>query len=197
MFRNIKGMLKDESSATLAEYAIIFSLIGLVGLLFAFSAFNFRSAEICALNVSSRIAGYSAEENQDSCILDKKWSLRDLSRHLAISVESARLLYKDEPDVVRLSALLRKKGAPYCIPDSVARRVYCHHGGQKSRFADDHSKIRAAAAELGCGRETMRLLVLNEPGVLRVRLGKKKSHWMYSITRPVLLQLRTRLLNGS
>jgi len=66
MFRNIKGMLKDESSATLAEYAIIFSLIGLVGLLFAFSAFNFRSAEICALNVSSRIAGYSAEENQDS-----------------------------------------------------------------------------------------------------------------------------------
>jgi len=87
-----------------------------VGLLFAFSAFNFRSAEICALNVSSRIAGYSAEENQDSCILDKKWSLRDLSRHLAISVESARLLYKDEPDVVRLSALLRKKGAPYCIP---------------------------------------------------------------------------------
>jgi hypothetical protein len=141
--------------------------------------------------------GISAEEDQASSILEKKWSLKSLSRHLAISVESARLLFKDEPDVLRSSALLRKEGAPYCIPDLVARRVYCRHGGQESRFDDVHCKVHAAAKELGCGRETMRLLVLGEPGVFQFRLGKKKLNQTRSIPRSVLLQLRTRLLNGS
>jgi hypothetical protein len=131
-----------------------------------------------------------------SQVFEAKWQLSGLARHLAISVESTRLLYKDEPDILRLSSLLRKKGAPYCVPDSVARRVYRRFGGLDSHFNDEHFTIRDVAAALGCGRETARLMVRRETGVLRFRLGKKKSHSLYSIPKSVLLQLHTRLLNA-
>ena len=198
MRTGLSRLLKDEKSAAVSEYAIIFSLIVcLLGLLFTSSQLRARSAGIIALEIRSEITHVAADKNQSSSVLEKNWRLNDLAKHLAISLESARLLYKDEPDVLRVSALRRKKGAPYCVPDSVARRVYCRHGGLDSHFNDEHYTIRIVSASLGCGRETVRLLVRNEPGVLNIRLGRKKSHRMYSIPRSVQLQLHTRLLNAA
>jgi hypothetical protein len=107
------------------------------------------------------------------------------------------LLYKDEPDVIRVSLLRRKHSAPYIVPDTVARRVYCRHGGLDSFFGEEHYTIGSVVSFLGCGRETVRLLVRLEPGVLKFRIGEKKAHCMYSIPKSVLLRLRTRLLNAS
>jgi hypothetical protein len=213
---------RDNKSGVPAEYCVVFALIGLfIGAWVlavcchgqAFSAGAVSAGANVAANNSTSDRAFSEERyrvrdlpgiervagqtDRDSKIFETKWPLNDLARHLAISVESTRLLYKDEPDTLRLSALLRKKSAPYCVPDSVARRVYRRYGGVDSYFNDEHFTIRGVAAALGCGHETARLLVRRETGVLKIRLGKKRSHSLYSIPKSVLLQLHTRLLNAS
>ncbi len=213
---------RDNSSNVPAEYCIVFALIGLfIGAWsfavcfheLAFSAGAVSTGANVATNNSasdrafpeehyrirdlSGIAHVADQTDRDAQIFERKWPLNDLARHLAISVESTRLLYKDEPDTLRLSALRRKKGAPYSVPDSVARRVYRRHGGLDSLFDEEHFTIRSVAAALGCGSETARLLVRSETGVLKIRNGPKRSHSLYSIPKSVLHQLHTRLLNAS
>ena len=45
-------------------------------------------------------------------------------------------------------------------------------------------------------RETVRKICVNEPGVLKVRLGRKKSHTTYSVPESVARRIHTRLVNG-
>ena len=192
------GLLKDQKSDVMVEYSIIFSLLGcFFGLIFATCALPIRSEVICSISIPSGTSHAANQANRDIQIFEKKWRLNGLARHLAISLESTRLLYKDEPDVIRVSVLRRKDSAPYNVPDSVARRVYCRHGGLDSFFGEEHYTIRSVASILGCGRETVRLLVRSETGVLKIRLGKKRAHCMYRIPKSVLFRLHTRLLNAS
>ena len=46
------------------------------------------------------------------------------------------------------------------------------------------------------GRETVRLLVKDEEGVIKIRLGRKKAHRIYSILESVAVRIHTRLLNS-
>jgi hypothetical protein len=46
------------------------------------------------------------------------------------------------------------------------------------------------------GRETVRLLVKDERGVIRVRLGRKKAHTIYSVPESVAARIHTRVLNS-
>ena len=46
------------------------------------------------------------------------------------------------------------------------------------------------------GRETVRLLVKDEPGVINIRLGRKKSHTIYSVPESVAERIHTHLLNS-
>jgi hypothetical protein len=46
------------------------------------------------------------------------------------------------------------------------------------------------------GRETVRLLVKDEQGVIKIRLGRKKAHTMYSVPESVAMRIHTRLLNS-
>ena len=46
------------------------------------------------------------------------------------------------------------------------------------------------------GRETVRLLVKDERGVIRVRLGRKKAHTIYSVPESVAVRIHMRLLNS-
>jgi hypothetical protein len=45
------------------------------------------------------------------------------------------------------------------------------------------------------GRETVRLLVKDEQGVIRIRLGRKKAHTVYSVPESVAVRIYTRLQN--
>lgn len=72
-------------------------------------------------------------------------------------------------------------------PDSI--------GGRDTTF-EPHMSLKELALAWGLGRETVRKLVQNEPGVLKVRLGRKKSHTRYSIPESVARRIHTRLLNG-
>ena len=58
-----------------------------------------------------------------------------------------------------------------------------------------HYRIGDLAEMWQLGRETVRLLVKDERGVIRVRLGRKKAHTVYSVPESVAARIHTRLLN--
>ena len=59
-----------------------------------------------------------------------------------------------------------------------------------------HYRIGDLAEMWQLGRETVRLLVKDERGVIRVRLGRKKAHTIYSVPESVAARIHTRLLNS-
>jgi len=59
-----------------------------------------------------------------------------------------------------------------------------------------HYRIGELAEMWSLGRETVRLLVKDEQGVIRIRLGRKKSHTIYSVPESVAVRIHTRLLNS-
>jgi hypothetical protein len=58
-----------------------------------------------------------------------------------------------------------------------------------------HYRVGELAEMWNLGRETVRLLVKDEPGVIKVRLGRKKAHTSYSVPASVAARIHTRLLN--
>jgi hypothetical protein len=58
-----------------------------------------------------------------------------------------------------------------------------------------HYRIGELATMWKLGRETVRLLVKEEPGVIKIRLGRKRAHTIYSVPESVALRIHTRLLN--
>jgi hypothetical protein len=59
-----------------------------------------------------------------------------------------------------------------------------------------HYRIVELAEIWNLGRETVRVLVKDEPGVIKIRLGRKRAHTIYSVPESVALRIHTRLLNG-
>ena len=59
---------------------------------------------------------------------------------------------------------------------------------------ETHYSISDLAKQWRYGRECVRLLVKDEPGVCKVQLGKKKSNCRYSIPESVARRIHTRLL---
>ena len=58
-----------------------------------------------------------------------------------------------------------------------------------------HYRISALAEIWGLGRETVRRLVKDDPGVIKIRMGRKKCHTLYSIPESAVRRIHTRLLN--
>ena len=59
---------------------------------------------------------------------------------------------------------------------------------------ETHYTIGQLAIQWALGRETVRKLVMDEPGVLCIRMGKKKSNTRYSVPESVARRIHTRLL---
>jgi len=62
---------------------------------------------------------------------------------------------------------------------------------------EKHYRISDLARLWGLGRETVRKLVKDDPGVVKVRLGRKKAHTIYSVPESAAQRIHTRLLNGA
>lgn len=60
-------------------------------------------------------------------------------------------------------------------------------------FAEKHYRIGELAERWGLGRETVRKLVKDEPGVIQIRQGRKKAHTTYTIPESVARRIHTRL----
>lgn len=58
-----------------------------------------------------------------------------------------------------------------------------------------HYSIADLARQWRLGRETVRLLVKDEPGVLKIRLGSRKFLTRYSVPDSVARRVHTRLFN--
>jgi hypothetical protein len=65
----------------------------------------------------------------------------------------------------------------------------------KDTTFETHFSIAELARQWKLGRETVRLLIKDEPGVVRIRLGRRKSLTRYSIPESVARRVHTRLFN--
>ena len=59
-----------------------------------------------------------------------------------------------------------------------------------------HYRIGELAEMWKLGRETVRLLIKDEVGVIKIRLGRKKVQTAYSVPESVARRIHTRLLNS-
>ena len=62
---------------------------------------------------------------------------------------------------------------------------------------EKHYAIGDLATLWRLGRETVRKLVKDDPGVLKIQMGRKKSNTHYSVPESVAQRIHTRLLNGN
>jgi len=62
---------------------------------------------------------------------------------------------------------------------------------------EKHYRISDLARLWGLGRETVRKLVKDDPGIVKVRLGRKKAHTIYSVPESAAQRIHTRLLNSA
>jgi hypothetical protein len=60
---------------------------------------------------------------------------------------------------------------------------------------EKHYRVGELADIWGLGRETVRRLVKDDPGVIKIRLGRKKTHTVYSIPESAARRIHTRLLS--
>jgi hypothetical protein len=61
---------------------------------------------------------------------------------------------------------------------------------------EPHYRIGDLARMWKLGRETVRKLIQFEPGVIKIRQGKKKAHTLYSVPESVARRVHTRLENA-
>ena len=61
---------------------------------------------------------------------------------------------------------------------------------------EKHYRIGELARMWGLGRETIRKLVMTDPGVIKIRMGHNKKHTTYSVPESAARRIHTRLLTG-
>jgi hypothetical protein len=59
-----------------------------------------------------------------------------------------------------------------------------------------HYRIAELCDLWGIGRETLRKILVDEPGVVRIKLGRRKYHTTYSVPASVAERIHTRLAAG-
>lgn len=67
--------------------------------------------------------------------------------------------------------------------------------GQFDSTFEAHYTIGDLAKQWRLSRETVRLLVKDEQGVLKIRLGRRKSMTRYSVPESVARRVHTKLFN--
>ena len=60
---------------------------------------------------------------------------------------------------------------------------------------EKHYRVGELARMWGLGRETIRKLVKDDPGVVKIRMGRKKAHTIYSVPESAARRIHTQLLN--
>jgi hypothetical protein len=60
-----------------------------------------------------------------------------------------------------------------------------------------HYRFGELAKLWSLGRETVRKLVKDDPGVIKIRMGRKRAHTVYSVPESAAKRIHTRLLNGA
>ena len=80
------------------------------------------------------------------------------------------------------------------IPDRIPVRPSLTIHPYDTTF-EAHFTIADLARQWKLGRETVRLLVKDEPGVLKIRLGRRKTMTRYSVPESVARRVHTKLFH--
>lgn len=184
----------DQKSGCLPEHCVLFSLLALIiwagtlsGLLTCRGAL---SAGLIPAIESSPVEARSADRAHQ----EQHYRVTDLVGLWALNRETVRLLVKDDPGVAKIRFGRKKSHTTYTVPESAARRLHAAFGGLESAFDEQHYRIRDLAGRWKVGRESVRLMIKDEPGVMKVRLGRKHSHTTYSVPDSVAKRIHNRLL---
>ena len=59
---------------------------------------------------------------------------------------------------------------------------------------EKHYRVAELAKLWGLGRETVRKLVKDDPGVVKIKMGRAKRHTTYSIPKSVAERIHNRLV---
>jgi len=62
---------------------------------------------------------------------------------------------------------------------------------------EKHYRVAELARMWGLGRETIRKIVKDDPGVIKIRMGRKKAHTIYSVPESAANRIHSRLQNAS
>jgi hypothetical protein len=81
------------------------------------------------------------------------------------------------------------------IPAEIAPRDHRSHESHSDTTFEAHYSIGDLANQWRLGRETVRLLVKDEPGVLKIRMGRRKALTRYSVPESVARRVHTKLFN--
>ena len=68
-----------------------------------------------------------------------------------------------------------------------------HQPPQSDTTFELHYSIADLSRQWRVGRETVRLLIKDEPGVLKIRMGRRKAMTRYSVPDSVARRIHTRL----
>ena len=81
------------------------------------------------------------------------------------------------------------------IPSAGGRALGAYALRESPPAFERHYRIGELAEIWQLGRETVRLLVKDEDGVIKIRLGRKKAQTVYSVPESVARRIHTRLLS--
>lgn len=184
----------DKRSECPAEYCFVLCLLALTiwagTLRGCLNGHGALSAGLIAVIEPTPVEARSA----DCAHKEQHYRVADLVVLWALSRETVRLMVKDDPGVAKIRIGRKKSHTTYTVPESAARRIHADFGGLESAFDKQHYRIGDLAGLWKIGRETVRLMVKDEPGVMKVRLGRKQSHTAYSVPEVVAKRIHNRLL---
>ena len=86
-------------------------------------------------------------------------------------------------------------GAEEMSDDGLSSRSSTTPAPHNATF-ERHYRVGELADRWKLGRETVRQLVKDEQGVIKIRLGRRKKHTTYSVPESVAVRIHTRLLNS-
>jgi hypothetical protein len=191
--RLFRGEGGEESVENCLVYAL---LIGIVCTAMAVSASRIRCAVYTAAVLPVRASIPTQSWNQDPPFDEQHWRIKGLAERWATGRETIRLVLHDDRGVIKIRGARKKSHTIYLIPPSVAQRIHAQLSGSDSPFEELHFRIRDLARRWALGREKVRLLIKDEPGVLRFRQGRLKEHTMYSVPESVAKRIYLRLQNA-
>ena len=89
-----------------------------------------------------------------------------------------------------------RRFSDHAIVHQASRTRITESSAPENPAFERHYRIGELAAKWQLGRETVRLLVKDERGVIKIRLGRKKAHTIYSVPESAAVRIHTRLLNS-
>lgn len=167
-------LFRDERGEELVENCLINALlVGLVCTAIAVSALRVRYAVCTAAVLPVRASTPTDNWPRQSDFDEQHWRIEGLTERWATGRETLRLLFRDDPGVIKRRGGRKESHTIYIIPPSVAQRIHAQLSGSDSPFDEWHYRINYLARRWGLGRET----VLPRDNGVRL-LPKPLSRWL-------------------